>query len=337
MSTTYSDIDVPDAPAIPGLAFRGFRGKEDYPAMVAVSEGSKEVDQLQYTGSIEDVARTYEHLHNCDPYKDMLFVEMNNHVIGYSRVFWVERNDTRIYIHFTYLLPEWRGKGIRRSMLRYNEHRLQEIASDHPEDKPRFFHAWAEETEVHWESLLIHEQYQPVRYNVKMVRPIQEDLPDLPLPEGFKIRPVQPEHYWTIWRAVDEALQDHWEGSGLSDEQLKEWMEGPTFDPGLWVVAWDTNTDQVAGTVLNYIDEKENEKYHRKRGYTEYIAVRRPYRRKGLAKALITRSFNVLKNCDMNEAALRVDTENPTGALQLYETMGFSPVKRVAFYRKPLD
>lgn len=328
---------IRDAPSLPGLTFRHFRGEQDYPAMVAVVENSKDEDQLTITTSVESVARSYSHLHNCDPFTDMLVVEMNHDVIGYSRVWWEEREQLRAYIHFAYLLPEWRGKGIRRCMVQYSEKRAQRIDAANPTDKSRFFQSWANDTEVHWKSLLLSEQYTPVRYNFVMVRSLEEDIPDVPLPEGLEIRPVNPEQYWTIWRASGEALQDLSEGSPVTDAYLEKWMESPTFTPDLWVVAWDTHTDEVAGSILNFINREENKKYQRKRGYTEFVTVRRPYRMKGLAKALIARSFHVLKGEGMTEATLTVDTENPSGALHVYETMGFSTVNQWAVYRKQLE
>ena len=88
--------------------------------------------------------------------------------------------------------------------------------------------------------------------------------------------------------------------------------------------------------VLNFVNHEENQEYDRKRGYTESICVRRPWRRRGLAKALIARSFKVIKDLGMTEAALGVDTENPNGALQLYKSMGFQVAKQHTTYRKPL-
>jgi ribosomal protein S18 acetylase RimI-like enzyme len=38
----------------------------------------------------------------------------------------------------------------------------------------------------------------------------------------------------------------------------------------------------------------------------------------------------------MEESALSVDAENPSGALQLYQSMGFEVVRRVTSYRKEL-
>ncbi len=67
------------------------------------------------------------------------------------------------------------------------------------------------------------------------------------------------------------------------------------------------------------------------------IGVRRPYRRKGLASVLIAQSFKVLKDFGMTEAVLSTDSENPTGALHLYEKMGFSSAKQSTVYCKPMD
>jgi mycothiol synthase len=330
-------VSIPDAPSIMGLIFRGFRGKEDYPAMVGVIEGSKEADQIEQTQSVEDIARSYDHLFNCDPYNDMVFVEYDDQVIGYSRVWWQrELDDIWRYEHLAFLLPEWRGKGIRRAMVRHNERRLREIAAGHraAQAGQQLFEAWAADTEVHWASLLTDEGYQPVRYGFEMVRPDVNDIPDLPLPEGLEVRPVLPEHHWVIWRAAEEAFRDHWGETEWQDEWLKDWQESPTFQPDLWQVAWDG--DQVAGMVLNFINYEENAEYHRKRGYTEGICVRRPWRRRGLARALIARSFHVIAEQGMTEAALGVDAENPNGALRLYESMGFRPVKTHTTYRKAL-
>jgi ribosomal protein S18 acetylase RimI-like enzyme len=48
---------------------------------------------------------------------------------------------------------------------------------------------------------------------------------------------------------------------------------------------------------------------------------------------LIAQSLWAVKERGMTEAALGVDTENLTGALRLYEGMGFRPVKRFSIYR----
>ncbi len=334
--TTSRVMPVATAPNTPGLAFRGFRGEEDYPIIHRIISGCKVADQAQDTTTLEDITRNYHHLFNCDPYQDMRFAEVNGEAVGYSRVWWQqELEGTRVYQHFAYLLPEWRGTGIRPALLQWSERRLREIAQGQPGEGPRVFEAWASDTEPHWESVLLGAGYEAIRHGFEMVRPDLENIPDLPLPEGLEVRPVQPEQIDTIWEAAREAFRDSWGETEWQQEWLDEWREAPTFQPHLWQVAWDG--DQVAGMVQNFVNEKENKEFGRLRGYTEGICVRRPWRRQGLARALIARSFKVIKDLGMTEAALGVDAENRSGALNLYLSMGFQEVKRHTTYRKPLD
>ncbi len=329
-------VTLDDAPAIPGLRFRRFRGPVDYPIMAVIINANHRVNGVDHASTnAEDVARNYDHLLNSDPARDILFAEVNGEAVGYSRVWWQEDSGgTRIYAHFAFFAPEGRGKGIRRALVCHNERRLREIAAEHPAEAPKRFEAWASELEQDWSAILEGAGYAPARYFYEMVRPDLEEIPDLQLPEGLEVRPVPPEHYRTVWDAAAEAFQDHWGATAWYDEWFKGWLEEPTFNPDLWQVAWDG--DEVAGMVLNFIDEKQNAEFDRKRGYTETICVRRPWRKMGLARALIARSFHVLKAQGMTEAALGVDVQNPSGALQLYESMGFRKVRSNVCYQKPL-
>jgi ribosomal protein S18 acetylase RimI-like enzyme len=56
-----------------------------------------------------------------------------------------------------------------------------------------------------------------------------------------------------------------------------------------------------------------------------------------LAKALIALSLSALKQRGMTEAALGVDTQNTSGALHLYESMGYRVVKSGTIYRKTIS
>lgn len=329
-------IFVQNAPDVPGLQFRGFQGEADYSAMAAVINGCRDVDQIERVETAEKIANGYNHLVNCDPYRDMLFAEVDGQVVGYSRVYWRDELDgRRIYMHFGFLLPEWRHRGIGRAMLRYNQRLLKEIAADHPNDVDRCFQSFAADTEVEATSLLISEGFESVRHFFEMTRTDLDDIPDAPMPVGLEVRPVKEEHLQPIVDASNEAFRDHWgfsEDEGPTAEQLKD---DPNYDPSLWRVAWDG--DQVAGMVRSFIDRDENVEYNRKRGYTEDICVRRPWRKRGLARSLLVQSLYALKERGMTEAALGVDTENLSGALRLYKSVGFRPVKRFTVYQKDFN
>ena len=106
------------------------------------------------------------------------------------------------------------------------------------------------------------------------------------------------------------------------------------LDTSLWVVAWDG--DQVAGVVQNWVWPEENERLGVKRGWLEHISVRRPWRRRGLARAITAASLVKYREVGLEEAMLGVDSENPNGALGLYEGLGFVQASRAAAYRRDL-
>jgi GNAT superfamily N-acetyltransferase len=335
-------IVIPEAPVIPGLSFRGFSGEPDYANILAVINGTKEADQVERSDSLEDVTRYYSHLNNSDPYKDMLFVEVDGKVVGYTRVEWFVNGEGEwLGFNLAFTLPEWRRKGLGRVMLRFNERRLRQIAVEQIEDglleadAPRYFETYADEGETGKRALFQDEGYEAVRYEFSMVRPLSEPIEVTPLPEGIEVRPAQPEHYRVIWGAAEEAFRDHWNSVPGTETDYQRFLTDPTFDPSLWKVGWDG--DQVAGSVLNFLNEGENEEYQRKRGYTEGISVRRPWRKRGLATALITRSLKMFQEMGMTEAALGVDAQNLSGALRLYKSVGFQQVKQSTTYRKPVD
>jgi mycothiol synthase len=328
-------IHLPDAPAIPGLTFRHFRGESDYAKMVAVIDGSKAADGIERAQTAEDMARFYAHLTNCDPCQDMLFVEMEGRVVSYNRVWWMKEDaGNRLYMHLSFLLPEWRLKGIGRAILRWNERRLCEIATGQPADEPRFFQAEAADIQAGRTALLVSEGYAAVRHGFQMVRSLAKAIALTPLPPSLEVRPVAPIYYRALWEADQEAFRDHWGFTPGAETDYQGWLDNPVFNPSLWQVAWDG--DQIAGAVQNFVNPQENEEYHRRRGYTEGIFVRRPWRKRGLARALIMRSLQMFKDMGFTEAALGVDSQNLSGALRLYESCGFRIVKRDSLYRKPL-
>jgi hypothetical protein len=71
---------------IAGLRFRYFRGKPDFPAMVAVTTDMREADQQDYVISEEDLANEFEHTDSFNPKKDVLIAEADGAMIGWARV-----------------------------------------------------------------------------------------------------------------------------------------------------------------------------------------------------------------------------------------------------------
>jgi ribosomal protein S18 acetylase RimI-like enzyme len=321
---------------IDNLTFRHFQGEADYPVMYDVMKKSKDADKMNVWEELDDLIRNLNYLNNCDPYKDFIFAEVDGQVIAYSTLEWWAEVDSDVHIYSIcfYMLPEWRQKGLGAHLLEMSENRAKEIAVEHPEEKKKYLEAYAVDTALGSIALFEGADYQPIRYFYTMSRPLNEPIPELDLPEGLNVRLVQPDEYRKIWDGINEAFRDHWGFREPTENDYQSWLKWPNFSPEIWQVAWDG--DEVAGMVMNFVNESENERYHRKRGYTECIFVRKPWRHQGIARTLISRSLRTLKTLGMEEAALGVDTHNLTGALSLYEGLGYQPVKRETVYRKDI-
>ena len=302
--------------------------------MVALLDACNAADGLEYINTVQDVASVFAHLRNCDPYRDTLFAEVDGALIAFSRVWWGEEGPARLYIPLGFVHPDWRRKSLGSAMLRYNEARLREFACEHPPGE-KVYRVWTTDKEYGALALFDKMGYQPVRYYIEMCRSADVPLPDAPLPPGLTVRPVAPEQYRAVWDAKEEARQDHWGYGPTTDADFERWTETRAFTPQLWKVAWDG--DQVAGMVLNRLDVEQNAQYHRKRGYTKEVFVRRPWRRRGLARALLVQSIVMFGEMGMTEIALGVDTQNPSGALELYVSLGYQAGRRHTFFNKPIE
>ena len=166
-----------------------------------------------------------------------------------------------------------------------------------------------------------------------MRRPDLDDLPEVPLPAGFEIRPVGRERaaLRRVFDADAEAFRDHFGWSEASDARFAEFLEEPDLDPDLWVIAFAG--DEIAGGILNGIHA---DPAGERSGWLDSVFTRRPWRRRGLARALVARSLARLREAGMTAASLGVDLANPNQALGLYESFGFVTVSSSTAYRKPL-
>jgi mycothiol synthase len=329
------EIDI-ELPAVPGLRFRRFGGESDYPGMVAANMAARIAAGVEEAVTVEGMTNDYAHLTNSDRDRDVAIVEIEDRIVGYVRVEWLDQTDgSRSYDSICLLEPEARGRGIGRTMLRWAEDRIRGIAASHESDGPRWIGTESWDADERARRLLASAGYEPVRTFFDMVRPSLDDIPAAILPEGFSIRPIGRADLRAVWEADAKAFRDHWGGVDESEDAFQRFANDPRLDPSLHVVAFAG--DEVAGAVLNLIDEAENEMFGRRRGLLDSVFVRRPYRRRGLARVLILESLRLLRERGMTSAWLGVDADNANAALHLYTSCGFVSERSMTAYRKPFD
>ena len=336
--TAVADLELErlaaEAP-IAGLTFRRLRLPEDARPLSKLHNAAAEADHTEEVGTPAEWEHWLAHPSGMDPMTDALVVELGGEIVAYAQARIDQDNDGgRNYLTGGEVAVARRGQGIGRTLLHHNERHLRALAAAHPADLEKRFESWSYDSQVRCNRLLESESYETVRYFFEMLRPDLEEIPDLPLPEGLEIRPLLPEQYRQVFQADVEAFRDHWGGMDETDDAFHRHFSGPNFRPDLVRVAWDG--DEVAGVVNNQALTGYNEKTGARRGILNGVSVRRPWRRRGLARALVADSLRGLRDAGFTSAALGVDADNPTGALGVYEATGFVVERKGRTYRKPL-
>jgi mycothiol synthase len=337
MTTTtdaLQSVALPDAHAIPGLRFRPVDLAADAAGIAALINDSAVVDGVEYALSAEDVRHDLEHQAHFDLGRDVLVAEIDGRIVGEAEQNVVVRDGVAVHQWNAWVHPDDRGRGIGRTLIHWVERRARQASAEWPGPEPHELGSWVDSGSAAGLMLLESEGYRRVRYGFMMVRPLSEPIPDAALPDGLEVRPVVEADHRRIWDADCEAFRDHNDAATRTEEDFERWFTMPNLDTSLWRVAWDG--DEVAGSVMTFVWPEENEKLGLNRGWLEHISVRRAWRKRGLATALIAETLRMLREMGLAEAALGVDAKNPTGALQLYESLGFRRHKTGINFRKAI-
>jgi len=332
-----AEIENVNFPEIDELSTTNYQDEEDLKDIVRIWSDCMETDDIDVPITLKEMKNQFDHLTNCDPEEDTLFVKIDGEPVAFSWIRWEDvssEKQERLYRFQIKVIPEYRGKGITSAIIRWLEQRGREIAEDHPVDKEKLFYMFTSEGEKDLRSTLKSEGYEVYRYGFKMLRPDLEDIPELELPDGVEIRPVKDEHMDKIRLAWNKVCEDLRLQVPISESMWKQWKKDASFDPSLWSIAW--HGEEVVGTCFGMINENENKANNTKKGHTELISTQKEWRGQGIAKALIADTLRKLKEAGMEQAALGVDAENPSGALDLYKKMGYEKIGKGIHYHKEM-
>jgi mycothiol synthase len=333
-STTWLELD--GAPAIDGLRFRRPRDDEtDFEAAARVIGASNIEDHIAWLPTPTQLREEFEGSTSCVLGQDVVLAEVRGEVVAEAAVDRAIRDRIAVFHISGHVLPEYRRRGLGSALLRENLRRAAERGAQEPDGQAFEARGFADETETGHMALLEQAGFRPLRWFFVMRRPTLDDIPEAPLPADLEFRSVRPDQHRAIFDAEAEAFRDHWQAREKTEEDYVSLFRSSDLDTGLWVVAWDG--DEIAGVVQTWIWADENRKLGVARGWLEHISVRRPWRRRGLGRAITAESLRRLRAAGMTEAMLGVDAESPTGALGLYEGLGFEIHQRSIAYRRATE
>ncbi|WP_309122387.1 GNAT family N-acetyltransferase [Paenibacillus sp.] len=177
--------------------------------------------------------------------------------------------------------------------------------------------------------LLESREFAPVRYFKRMSVRMDEAPPETPPLRGFSIEAFAVDRdERAVYDAYIESFADHWDFAAPPYEKWVEKTRLPSFDPQWWLLARDPE-GAIAGFALGRMREDLL--------FIEQVGVRRPYRGRGLALALLRRAFEASYRAGQPFVSLGVDAANPSGAYRLYEKAGMTPDHEITIYEKRLE
>jgi mycothiol synthase len=319
---------------------RAFDPSRDWPAAAELLTTAHLHDGVDWIPTPEILKHDWTTVANFLPARDIRVVEdAEGRLSALVNMDWRER-DGRLISHMVelWVRPDRRRQGLGTTLLEWAEGHARELSLSGQAgrlDWPHVIGGWGDTVVPGHAQLAARHGYAPYRYGYEMHRQVAEPVGEFPLPDGLEVRPVEPAHHRAIWDADIEAFLDHPEPATRTEEDFQGWFTEPDLDTSLYQVAWDG--DQVAGSVLTSIHPQENERLGVRRAWLDHISIRRPWRKRGLAASLIASTLRLLAERGIEDAALGVDAENPSGALRLYEKLGFRKHREGVGYRKALE
>jgi mycothiol synthase len=175
--------------------------------------------------------------------------------------------------------------------------------------------------------------FEAVRYSFEMLIDFDGEPPKPDWPDAIAVRTFERgRDERAVWETQQEAFRDSWE---WHEQPFEEWqhfmLAEDEFEPALNYLAVDGG--KLAGIALCRPTASHREDY----GWVEILAVRRPWRRRGIGIALLRQAFGEFHRRGLRGVGLGVDAENPTGATRLYERAGMSVAGRATIYRKAVS
>ena len=148
-------------------------------------------------------------------------------------------------------------------------------------------------------------------------------LPEPTWPDGITVRTADLERdARAVHEAEADSFSDHY---GYVPQAFEEWFyfrtQFLTAEPELWIMAMDGET--IAGIALCSSSRPGDPDL----GWISTVGVRRPWRRRGLALAILHHAFRLLAARGTARAGLGVDSQSLTGATRLYEKAGMRVVR----------
>ncbi len=218
--------------------------------------------------------------------------------------------------------PAWRKRGLGGQLLDWAEDAAVRLHQEHFPGRPLSLSGSSLEHNPDAGALYAARGYRPVRWFHVMSRDLKAPLPAAPLAPDVRVVPFSREVSEDARLIRNEAFADHWGSTPTSAEAWAHHLTARTIRPGFSFVAYAGS--EPAGFVLSQEYEGYNEQIGGRDLFIGLVGTRRTARGRGIASALLVRALAAAREAGFISGSLAVDADSPTGAVGLYERVGFT-------------
>ena len=322
------------------IKFRGYEGERDLqPICELLNLIDRHDDIDEGFATVADWRTNMEHPDTVVERDARIWEDETGRMVAFGRL-WFPKPDEEPFTDAYFMMPvhpDVRNQGLEEEMLQWAEGQARSVTQER--SKPGRVRTGTSdgtpEFMAYRKDVLERNGYKPVRYWFKMARNLNEPIPDPVLPEGYTLAHTQGAADAATWiEMFNLSFVDHWGHHDETAESHAHWLSNhPDYvkERDLVAIAPDGTWTSFCFSMI-YPDD--NEAKGRKEGWIDILGTRRGYRKMGLGTAMLLAGMRKLKEDGMDTAVLGVDAENPSGALRLYEAVGFKQVRSSTTYSK---
>lgn len=316
------------------VSIRPYVDESDLQAIAHLIHTCEQVDRLEEGTSISELQQKFNQP-SLDKNRDIcIWEDSQGKLIGFAQLS-ISGSGEMIdgWLWFC-VHPIARSGNIQTLAVAWGEKRMREVQTER--GIPVKLRSWVRAENTDRISLLGNCGFKADRHFCRMARSISQPIPEPKIPKGFTLsqfRGAQDAQAWV--EMFNQSFIDHWNHHDLTVEQFQYDLAKPSYrkDLDLIAVALD-------GTFAAFchceISIEECDRTGRNEGWIMSLGTRRGFRNIGLGRAMLLAGLHRLKAVGIETAIIGVDADNQSGALGLYESVGFHNIRNTIAYVKEL-
>jgi len=311
---------------------RAYAGEADLEAIASLQNTCEAVDQFGVFSSPGRLRAEFEDP-RLDLSHDLQMWESDGQLLGFSMLYRqisteLVRGTLVVWVH-----PSERGS-LEADMVAWGDQRLRESLSG--QSLPGLLEISINEKQQASRAQVEALGLSIQRYSYDMERSLTEPISTPKVPEGFSIREMAGESEAEAWAALyNQSFIDHPGSSPITIDLVRHYLNEPIYRQDINLVA-EASDGTLVGFCWGLINPEQNANIGKQLGEIGLLGTRRGYRGLGLGRALLLENMRRLQTAGMQVVELSVLADNPSGALQLYESVGFQRKSCWVRYERPI-